>query len=191
MELTEALYTTRAMRRVAGRLRMEVAQYNELVAFAQFGTADLDRATRMQIEKGQRITEVLKQGQYQPLPLDKQVAILYAVVNDHLNDLSIPAVAEFERGFFTFLDSNYPQVGQQILETGDLADDTEEALKQAIQNFKATFQAASETGGSPATRTQPPRPARSVVHSARATTSDLLKPDELGVGPPDTGLAIG
>jgi F-type H+-transporting ATPase subunit alpha len=130
---------TPAMKKVAGRLRLELAQYNELVSFAQFGTADLDASTRVQIEKGQRITEVLKQGQYQPLSLDKQVSILYAVVNDYLADVPIPRISEFERSFFDYLGSAYPQVGRGIMETRDLSPETEEALKGAITEFKATF----------------------------------------------------
>ncbi len=130
---------TPAMKKVAGRLRLELAQYNELVSFAQFGTADLDASTRVQIEKGQRITEVLKQGQYQPLSLDKQVSILYAVVNDYLADVPIPRIGEFERSFFDYLDSAYPQVGRGIVESRDLSPETEEALKGAITEFKTTF----------------------------------------------------
>ena len=133
---------TRAMKRVAGRLRLEVAQYNELVSFAQFGTADLDRSTRMQIEKGQRIIEVLKQGQYEPLPLYRQVCILYTVVNDYLADIPLNKIDEFESGLFTYLDSTYPQIGQAIMQSLDLAEDTEELLKRAVQEFKGTFAVA-------------------------------------------------
>ena len=130
---------TSAMKKVAGRLRLEITQYNELVAFAQFGTADLDRSTRMQIEKGARITEVLKQGQYEPLTLDRQVSILYAVINDHLTDVPIGKIAEFQRGLFSYLDSVYPQIGKEILDAKDMSDETEEALKKAVEEFKATF----------------------------------------------------
>ena len=130
---------TPAMKKVAGRLRLEIAQYNELVAFAQFGTADLDRSTRMQIEKGARITEVLKQGQYEPLALDRQVSILYAVINDYLTDVPIGKIAEFQRGLFNYLDSVYPQIGKEIMDTRDMSDETEEALKKAVEEFKATF----------------------------------------------------
>jgi len=130
---------TVAMKKVAGRLRLDLAQYNELVTFAQFGTADLDRSTRTQLERGQRITEVLKQDQYQPLRLDKQVAILYAVVNGFLDDVAIGRVREFERRFFDYLDSTYPQIGEDVARTRDLTPDTEEALKKAIEEFKETF----------------------------------------------------
>jgi F-type H+-transporting ATPase subunit alpha len=134
---------TPAMRKVAGRLRLEVAQYNALVAFAQFGTSDLDRATRMQIEKGQRITEVLKQGQYEPLPLCKQVAILYAVVNDLLTDVPLNRIGPLQKALFDYLDTSYPQVGQEITKTRDLSSDTESLLRKAIQEAKAAFGSAS------------------------------------------------
>jgi F-type H+-transporting ATPase subunit alpha len=134
---------TPAMRKVAGRLRLEVAQYNALVAFAQFGTSDLDRATRMQIEKGQRITEVLKQGQYEPLPLYKQVAILYAVVNDLLTDVPLNRIGPLQKALFDYLDTSYPQVGQEITKTRDLSSDTESLLRKAIQEAKAAFGSAS------------------------------------------------
>ena len=90
---------TRAMRQVAGKLRLDMAQYRELATFAQFGTADLDKATRSQLERGQRITEVLKQPQYAPISLANEVTILYAVTNGYLDDVPVEKVAEFEQSF--------------------------------------------------------------------------------------------
>ena len=87
---------TRAIRRVAGRLRLDLAQYRELVTFAQFGTADLDAATRAQLERGQRATELLKQGQNAPLSLENQTSILFALVNGHLDDVEISRILPFE-----------------------------------------------------------------------------------------------
>ena len=131
---------TRAIRRVAGRLRLDLAQYRELATFAQFGTADLDRATRAQLERGQRSTEILKQLQYQPMSLDKEVLILYAVNNGDLDDVPIERCQEFEEGFLRHMETAHPEIGRAILETRDIKEDMEESLKGAIQEFKATFQ---------------------------------------------------
>ena len=129
---------TRAMRRVAGRLRLDLAQYRELVTFAQFGTADLDRATRAQLERGQRATEVLKQDQNVPLPMEHQVCILYALVNGHLDDVEIPKVRDFGAACRRFMDSNHPDLLRAIGEAGDLSEETESSLNGAIQEFKAS-----------------------------------------------------
>jgi F-type H+-transporting ATPase subunit alpha len=130
---------TRAMKRVAGRLRLDLAQYRELAVFAQFGTADLDPTTRRQLERGQRIIEVLKQPQFQPMPLEHQVMILYAVVNGYLDDVPVPQVQRWEAEFHRFLDTAHPEIGKTIRETKDFTPATEEALKRAIAEFKAGF----------------------------------------------------
>lgn len=127
---------TRAMRQVAGRLRIDMAQYRELAAFAQFGTADLDKATRSQLERGQRITEVLKQPQYVPMPLDKEITILYAVTNGHLDDVPLEKIAAFEQGFHRFMETNHPEINQRILTDKEIKPETDEALKSAISEFK-------------------------------------------------------
>ncbi len=127
---------TQAMRKVAGRLRLELAQYRELAAFAQFGTADLDKTTRAQLERGQRITEVLKQPQYLPMPLEKEVTILYAVINGYLDEVPLDKVATFEDAFHRFMETNHPDIGKDIVTTKDLTPETEEALKAAIIEFK-------------------------------------------------------
>ena len=127
---------TRAMRRVAGRLRLDLAQFRELATFAQFGTADLDRTTRMQLERGQRISEVLKQPQYEPLPLTQQVMIMYAVINGHLDEVAIDRVKSIESEFHRFMETNHPEIGRKIAETGDLEGETEQALIAAIGEFK-------------------------------------------------------
>ncbi|MSQ40247.1 MAG: F0F1 ATP synthase subunit alpha [Dehalococcoidia bacterium] len=126
----------RAMRRVAGRLRLDLAQYRALVTFAQFGTADLDVATRRQIERGQRTTDVLKQLQYQPLSLPKQVTILYAVVNGYMDDVPMEKVAAFEESFHRFMDTSHSEILQKIVQTNDLDAATEKALQEAIGQFK-------------------------------------------------------
>ncbi|MBF8266903.1 MAG: atpA [Dehalococcoidia bacterium] len=129
---------TRAMRRVAGRLRLDLAQYRELVTFAQFGTADLDAATKSQLERGQRITEVLKQLQYQPMSLEKQVTIMYAVINGHLDDVAIGKLKEFEDAFHRFMSGAHPEILKSIVETKDLEGAAVEALVSAIAEFKKT-----------------------------------------------------
>jgi len=127
---------TKAMKRVAGMLRMELAQYRELAAFAQFGTAELDKTTRSQIERGQRITEVLKQPQYTPLSLDKQVMILYAALNGYLDDVPVDKVISFETNFQEFMKKTHPEIGKQISKEKELSEKTEEALKKALSKFK-------------------------------------------------------
>jgi F-type H+-transporting ATPase subunit alpha len=129
---------TRAMRRVTGRLRLDLAQYRDLAAFAQFGAADLDRATRAQLERGQRAIEVLKQGQNQPLSMEQQVGILYALQNGYLDDVPIPRVRAFESAFTSFMTSNHPEVLRAIAEKKNLTEDVETPLKAAIQEFKTS-----------------------------------------------------
>ena len=128
----------RAMRSVAGRLRLDLAQYRELVTFAQFGTSDLDRATREQLERGQRITEVLKQAQYQPLSLEKQVSIMFAVTNGYLDDVPVPRVREWENGFHQYIEANQPQILESIATTYEINEDTQKALRDAIEAYKQT-----------------------------------------------------
>ena len=127
---------TRAMTQVAGKLRLDLAQYRELATFSQFGAAELDKATRAQLERGQRITEVLKQTQYVPMPLEKEVTILHAVINGYLDDVPVEKVRAFEEGFHRFMETSHPEIGQRIAEEKELSDETEESLKQAIAEFK-------------------------------------------------------
>jgi len=126
----------KAMRQVAGRLRLDLAQFRELQAFAQFGAADLDKATRDQLERGRRITEVLKQPQYSPMSLGKQVVILYAVTNGYLDDVPVDKVIVWEENFHRFMETNHPELEQKINEDKEIKPETEEALKAAIQEFK-------------------------------------------------------
>jgi F-type H+-transporting ATPase subunit alpha len=130
---------TKAMKQVAGKLRLELAQYRELAAFAQFGTAELDKATRAQLERGQRITEVLKQVQYVPVSIEKQVLILYAVINGYIDDIAVDKVAAFETDFYNFMEANHPETGKAIAQKKEISPETEEALKVAIEEFKRGF----------------------------------------------------
>jgi len=129
---------TRAMRGVAGTLRLDLSQFRELQAFAQFGTDDLDPATRNQLLRGQRLTELLKQPQYQPLTLAQQVSILFAGSRGFLDDVPVEKVADFERSFHEYMRANAAGV-METLQTGvRMEESTEQALSKAIQDFKAT-----------------------------------------------------
>ncbi|UCF71955.1 MAG: F0F1 ATP synthase subunit alpha [Deltaproteobacteria bacterium] len=126
----------KAMRQVAGTLRLELAQFRELQAFAQFGAEDLDRATRDQLGRGRRITEILKQPQYSPMSLGQQVAILYAVTNGFLDDVPVDKVIPWEEGFHRFMKTTNPEIEQKINEEKEITPDTREALEKAISEFK-------------------------------------------------------
>ena len=127
---------TKAMKQVAGRLRLELAQYRELAAFAQFGTTELDKSTRAQLERGQRLTEILKQLQYVPMPVEKQVMILYAAINGYLDDVAVDKATAFETNFHRFMEANHPEIGEAIAREKEITAETEEALKAAITEFK-------------------------------------------------------
>jgi F-type H+-transporting ATPase subunit alpha len=129
---------TKAMKQVAGKLRLELAQFRELAAFAQFGS-DLDVATRRQLERGQRITEILKQPQYEPMPLDQQVTILFAVGNNFLDDVPLDQVKAWENGFHRWMAANRPDIGQAIMADKRLSDETISRLRDAIGAFKAQW----------------------------------------------------
>ncbi len=127
---------TRAMRQVAGGMRLGLAQYRELAAFAQFGTAELDAATRRQLERGQRLTEILKQPQFQPLSLAQEVTIIYAAVNGFTDDIEVAKMLDFEMAFHRYMEGNQPQLLADIGEKKQLEPETEEKLKSAIEQFK-------------------------------------------------------
>ena len=129
---------TKAMKKVAGRLRLDLAQYAALASFAQFGTADLDTATRAQLERGQRVVEVLKQNESLPQTLQQQITILFALSNGHLDDIEINKVRGFEDGLHSFMSSNHPEVLQTIADSGDISDETSTALTASIKEFKDT-----------------------------------------------------
>ncbi|MEK7385372.1 MAG: F0F1 ATP synthase subunit alpha, partial [candidate division NC10 bacterium] len=131
----------KAMRQVAGKLRLDLAQFRELAAFAQFGS-DLDKATQMQLARGQRMVEILKQGQYQPLPVEKQVAIIFAGTQGLLDDLPGDAVREFETYFYGWLERKAPQILTEIREKKEISDALRERLTQAVSDAKTEFVAA-------------------------------------------------
>jgi len=139
---------TKAMKQVASKLRLELAQYRELAAFAQFGTSELDKATRAQLDRGQRITEILKQLQFVPMSLEKQVMILYVAINNYLDDVAIDKVTVFETKFHNFIETSHPEISKSIAETREISAKTEEALKKAISEFKKAFLEQIEGGQS-------------------------------------------
>ena len=126
---------TRAMRKVAGQLRLDLAQYRELVTFAQFGTDDLDDATRTRLERGQRISEVLKQAQYVPLPMNNQVVVLYAAINGFMDQVPVDTVKQWESNFIAFMSSNHSEILESISTNADINEETETKLKEAIEAF--------------------------------------------------------
>jgi F-type H+-transporting ATPase subunit alpha len=130
----------KAMKQVAGPLRLSLAQFRELEAFAQFGS-DLDPATQRQLARGARLVEVLKQPQYQPVPVEKQVAIIFAVTNGYLDDVQVPHIRQWERDFIDYLESSHAAVLKDIRTKKALDDDLTNRLKAAITSFKSLFQA--------------------------------------------------
>lgn len=128
----------KAMRQVALTLRLDLAQYRELAAFTQFGS-ELDRATQAQLVRGERMVEVLKQGQYEPYSLAKQVMIIYAGTNGYLDDLPLSAVKKFEVGFYEFIAEHYADIEHEIETHKELKDAVGEKLNQALSAFKKTF----------------------------------------------------
>ncbi|HVO33170.1 MAG TPA: F0F1 ATP synthase subunit alpha [Elusimicrobiota bacterium] len=132
----------KAMRKVAGRLRIELAQYAELEAFAKFGS-DLDKATQAQLRRGAALVELLKQGQYQPMPVEKQVVVIFAGTNGFLDDLTPDQIARFEREFLELMDLKHGDVLKTVAEAKDLSDATVASLKDILTSFKATFVASA------------------------------------------------
>ena len=126
----------KAMKKVAGTLRLDLASYRELESFAQFGS-DLDDATRARLARGERTVEVLKQGVHQPIPVEKQVCIIYALVNGFLDSIEVSDIGRFEKEFYTFLDNERPQILSHIRDTKDLPDT--DLLNEALESFKAVF----------------------------------------------------
>ncbi|MBP2637702.1 MAG: atpA [Firmicutes bacterium] len=128
----------KAMKQVAGRLRLDLAQYRELAAFAQFGS-DLDKATKAQLDRGQRMMEILKQPQYVPMAVEEQVISIYCGINGYLDNVPIEDVTKFEQDLLKFMRSNYAEIAKTIRDKKNIDAETETALKKAIKEFKDTF----------------------------------------------------
>jgi F-type H+/Na+-transporting ATPase subunit alpha len=127
---------TPAMKKVASRLKLDMGQYREVAAFAQLGTAELDKATRQQLERGQRIQEVLKQGQFSPVPLEKQVIVLYAVTNGYLDAVPVENISAYEKDLLRFLEASYPRVLEAIANSKNISIDAEKLMKDAFKEFQ-------------------------------------------------------
>jgi F-type H+-transporting ATPase subunit alpha len=159
---------TKAMRGVAGRLRRDLAQYRELEAVAQFGS-ELDTATQKQLARGERIVEVLKQPQYAPMPVEQQVIILYAVTNGLIDDVPVNKVRAFELGFLEYMRTQKPEIGEKVRGGAKLDDETTNALKAALNDFKQTFMAEHESA-----RAAAAVPAADKSNTAAATAGNPL-----------------
>ncbi len=127
----------KAMKQVAGTLRIDLAQYRELAAFAQFGS-DLDKSTQAQLERGKRLTEILKQGQYRPMEVENQVLIIWTATNGFVDDVAVEDLGQFERELFEFMENSAPAVMQTLREKKAVDDDLKASLKEALEDFKAT-----------------------------------------------------
>ncbi|MDV2989475.1 MAG: F0F1 ATP synthase subunit alpha [Dehalogenimonas sp.] len=130
---------TKAIKKVAGKLKLEMSQYQALAAFAQFGTSELDKTTRAQLERGQRITEVLKQLQYKPVAMENQVVIFHALLNGFLDDVEVASVSRFETDMYQFLQANYADITKTIATEKAFTEQTEKALNDALKEFKKSF----------------------------------------------------
>jgi F-type H+-transporting ATPase subunit alpha len=128
----------KAMKQVTGTLRIELAQYRELAAFAQFGS-DLDKESKRRLEKGKRLIEVLKQDQYEPMPVEKQVMILYAAVKNYLGDVKVSNIRKFEKLFLEYMDTHHRELGKKILEVGALNQEIENELRASIEEYVKIF----------------------------------------------------
>jgi F-type H+/Na+-transporting ATPase subunit alpha len=128
----------KAMKQVAGTLRLELAQYREMAAFAQFGS-DLDQATQRQLNRGARLVELLKQGQYEPLPVEKQILIIYAGTNGFVDELPVTALKKYEQELYSFIESKHPDIFADILKKRELDADLRATMNKALEEFKAVF----------------------------------------------------
>ncbi len=137
----------KAMKQIAGTLRLDLAQYRDVAAFAQFGS-DLDKATQAQLNRGQRLTEILKQGQYAPQPVEKQIMIIYAGANGYLDDLPLDACLKFESDLYAYLELHHADILRDIVERGTLDDDLKARIKEALDKFKEEFAATLEPAAS-------------------------------------------
>ncbi len=127
------------MKKVAGQLRLQLAQFRALAAFAQFAS-DLDKFTRSQLDLGQRLTEILKQPQYEPMPVEDQVMSIFAATNHAVDDVAVEKVKAWQSAFLQFMHQRYPDVGRSIATEKALSDDTAQKLKSAIADFNAQWQ---------------------------------------------------
>ena len=126
------------MKKIAGTIRTDLAQYRELAAFSQFGS-ELDEDTKERLAQGERIREILKQPQYQPMPVEQQVVIIYAATKKYLLDIEIGRIMEYEKFLITFIDTKYPEIFTAIREEKELSEHTEQLLVEAVKESKKEF----------------------------------------------------
>jgi F-type H+-transporting ATPase subunit alpha len=145
----------KAMKQVAGRLRLDLAQFREMAAFSQFGS-DLDKATQQMLAKGERLTEILKQDQYQPLSMEKQVIIIFAATSGYLDRYPVAECRRYEKELYAFLDARYAALLKEIAEKKDLKGEPTDKLKAALAEFAEVFQVRTEEGEAPAAKVEAP-----------------------------------
>jgi F-type H+-transporting ATPase subunit alpha len=133
------------MKQVAGRLRLEMAQFRELAAFAQFGS-DLDEATLRRLERGRRLTEILKQPQYAPMPLEEQVMIIYAGTHGYCDVVAVEEIRQYEQSMLAYMRTQHPEIGADVAEQGQMTPETEKALRAALTVFNQTWVPAATAG---------------------------------------------
>jgi F-type H+-transporting ATPase subunit alpha len=133
----------KAMKQVAGKLRLDLAQYREMAAFAQFGS-ELDKATQAQLNRGQRMVELLKQGQYVPLPVERQILIIHAGAAGHLDDLPAEAIGAFEQALYKLAEARHPGIFRDLAEKKEITDALRAQMDQCIQECKAEFAATAK-----------------------------------------------
>jgi F-type H+-transporting ATPase subunit alpha len=126
------------MKQVAGRLRLDLAQYREMAAFAQFGS-ELDASTQAQLARGERMVELLKQDQYEPLRVEQQIVSIFAGVNGFLDDMPVEMSRDFAKELLQYSETRYPQLGNSIIEAREITAENQDALRQAIAEFKTNF----------------------------------------------------
>jgi F-type H+-transporting ATPase subunit alpha len=133
----------KAVRQVAGSLRLDLAQYRELAAFAQFGSDQLDKATQAQLARGQRLTEILKQGQFSPLAVEEQVVEIFAGTSGLIDDVAVADIQRFEKGLLEFMHTRYGSLLVGIVQKKQITDEARTELKRAIGEYKEQFQAGA------------------------------------------------
>ncbi len=163
------------MKQVAGTLRLDLSQFRELAAFSQF-SSDLDKATKARIDRGQRVTEILKQPQYQPVPVEKQVMIIYAATNGYLDDVPVELVGAWENGLYRYMDASHQEVGKAIIEQSvvgknKMSEDLLKQLRAAIEEYKQTAAPSSEN----ANQAQTAAPSNTHTNQPQAQASDTMQ----------------
>jgi F-type H+-transporting ATPase subunit alpha len=167
---------TKAMKKVAAPLKLDLAQYRALAAFAQFAS-DLDKATRDQLTRGEKLSEIVKQPQYQPLAVEKQVAILYVATTGKLDDVPTPRVKEFETQFYRFLETEKPEILKELGETNALTDEISAALDESIERFRVEVFGMDAAKPAAAKAEAPPPASVSTTPSPTAAAADAVNPD--------------